>query len=204
MVEAVDDRVVHDPDDLRRYAGEMRRSTAQLTRMVDDLFELAQLEAGAIQAETRRARLGDVVAGAVAAVEPSAAAKRLVLDADLGDAGAVPCSPRLERVLQNLLSNAVRHTPADGTVRVSAAVDGEQLSLAVIDTGEGIADEELSRVFDPFYRVDPARSGGGAGLGLALAKRIVEALGGTVTAASTPSAGARFDVELPSIGAPSR
>jgi signal transduction histidine kinase len=197
MVEAIDEGIVTDPPSLRRYAAEMRRSTDQLTRMVDDLFELAQLEAGAIELEASRAALGDVVANAIAAVEPAAAAKGLVLDADLGAAAAAPCSPRLERVLQNLLSNAVRHTPADGTVRVRAALDGGRLAVEVADTGEGIAAEDLSRVFEPFFRADPARSGPGSGLGLALAKRIVEALGGSITAESAPASGSRFAVVLP-------
>jgi signal transduction histidine kinase len=197
MVEAIDEGVVDDPADLRRYVAEMRRSTEQLSRMVDDLFELAQLEAGALEVAARRALLGDVVANAVATVEPAATAKGLALAADLGGTASVPCSPSLERVLQNLLSNAVRHTPADGTVRVLASLDGGRLSLAVEDTGEGIDPADLPRVFDPFFRADPARTGPGSGLGLALAKRIVEALGGSISAERRPTIGSRFAVDLP-------
>ena len=116
---------------------------------------------------------------------------------DLGGAEDTPCSPRLTRVLQNLLSNAVRHTPADGTVRVTAARANGRLALAVEDTGEGISSEDLPHVFEPFFRADAARSGVGAGLGLALAKRIVDALGGDISAESRPGAGSRFAVELP-------
>lgn len=197
MVEAIDEGIVDDPEDLRRYVVEMRRSTDQLTRMVDDLFELTQLEAGTLEMERRRARLDDLVANAVATVEPAAAAKHLALDANLGTAADARCSPRLERVLQNLLSNAVRHTPADGSVRVLAAVEGDRLSLSVEDTGEGIDPSDLPRVFDPFFRADPARSGSGSGLGLALAKRIVEALGGTICAERRATTGSRFAVDLP-------
>jgi signal transduction histidine kinase len=99
--------------------------------------------------------------------------------------------------VQNLLVNAVRHTPADGTIRVEARRSGDALELAVADTGEGIAPADLPRVFDPFFRADPARQGPGAGLGLALAKRIVEALGGRITAESEPARGSRFAVVLP-------
>lgn len=197
MVEAVDDGVVDDTPSLRRYAGEMRRSLEQLATMVDDLFELTQLDAASIQAETRRARLDEVVRSAVVAVELLAADKGLALVQDLGRAEDVACSPRVARVLQNLLANAVRHTPADGTVTIEAGRDGDLLHLSVEDTGEGMAPEDLSRVFEPFFRVDPARSGPGAGLGLALAKRIVEALGGRISAESRPQAGSRFHVELP-------
>ena len=117
--------------------------------------------------------------------------------ADLGNAFDAECSPRLTRVLQNLLSNAVRHTPADGTVLISATRVGSELALAVQDNGTGIAPEDLPHVFEPFYRADPARSGPGAGLGLALAKRIVEAMGGSIRAEPDLPVGARFDVDLP-------
>jgi signal transduction histidine kinase len=197
MVEAIDDGVVDDVETVRRYTREMRRSTEQLVNMVDDLFELTQLDAGAIEAETVRAKLDDVARSALATVEMQAAEKRLALVTDLGAAAATEVSPRLTRVLQNLLVNAVRHTPADGTVRLTADRRGEHLHLAVEDTGDGIAAADLDRVFEPFFRADPARSGPGAGLGLALAKRIVEALGGAIAVESVPGTGARFAVEVP-------
>ena len=197
MVEAIDERVVDDPESMRRYAQQMRRSVRQLGAMVDDLFELAQLDAGAIETETRRARLGEVVSTAVATVGLQAEEKGLSLVAELNGADDAPCSPRLARVIQNLLVNAVRHTPADGSVRIEARLAADALEVAVADTGEGIAPQDLARVFDPFFRADPARQGAGAGLGLALAKRIVEALGGEISAESEPSRGARFEVTLP-------
>jgi signal transduction histidine kinase len=197
MVEALDDGVVTEPAEVRRYATEMRRSTEQLVHLVDDLFELSQLDAGAIATEHRRVRLADVVTSAVDAVGSEASRKGLILATDLGGAEDTPCSPRLTRVLQNLLSNAVRHTPADGTVRVTAARTNSRLALAVEDTGDGISPEDLPRVFEPFFRADPARSGVGAGLGLALAKRIVDVLGGNIHAESRPEAGTRFAVDLP-------
>lgn len=197
MVEAIDDAVVDDPLTMRRYAGEMRRSINQVVAMVDDLFELAQLDAGAIEAETRRARLGEIVSSALAAVELQAEEKGLSLVAELNGADDAPCSPRLARVIQNLLVNAVRHTPADGSVRIEARHSIDALEVAVADTGEGIPPEDLARVFEPFFRADPARHGAGAGLGLALAKRIVETLGGQISAESEPSGGARFAVTLP-------
>jgi signal transduction histidine kinase len=197
MIEAIDDEVVDDPLTLRRYVAEMRRSVGHLASMVDDLFEFAQLDAGAIAAETRHAVLGEVVAGAVAAVAHDAATKRVSILTDLGEAWSCACSPRLVRVVQNLLVNAVRHTPGDGTISIAAARAGSRLRLAVDDTGEGVPPAERDRVFEPFYRGDPARSSPGAGLGLALARRIVESLGGTIEAGDAPAAGARFTVELP-------
>lgn len=197
MVEAIDEGVVDDAPSLRHYAAEMRRSVNQVVGMVDDLFELAQIDAGAIEAETRRAPLEEVVRSAVAAVELQAEEKGLALVTDLNGTEDATCSPRMARVLQNLLANAIRHTPADGTIRVDARRLPAGLEVAVEDTGEGIAPEDLAHVFDPFFRADPARSGAGAGLGLALAKRIVEALGGRMEAKSEPAGGSRFAVQLP-------
>jgi signal transduction histidine kinase len=197
MVESIEDGVVDDPPTLRRYIGEMRRSVDALVLLVDDLFELAQLDAGAILAETERARVEDVVRSALAACEGQARLKGLVVRADLDGVEDALCSPRLVRVLQNLLQNAIRHTPADGTVRIEAARTPAGLRMAVEDTGEGIQPEVLSRVFDPFWRGDPARTGAGAGLGLALAKRIVEALGGRIEAHSQPARGSLFAVLIP-------
>lgn len=197
MVEAIDEGVVDDPPSLRRYAAEMRRAVYQLVVMVDDLFELAQLDAGAIEVETERVLLGDVVRSAVATVQPQADQKQLALLTDLDGTEETACSPRIERVLQNLLVNAVRHTPVDGSVLVEARRSGAGLRLAVADTGEGIPAVDLPHVFEPFFRGDRARHGAGAGLGLSLARRIVETLGGRIDARSEPQSGTRFEVQLP-------
>lgn len=196
MVEAVVDEVVDDPTSLRRYAGEMSTSIEQISRLVDDLFEFAQLEAGAIAVETRRSRVGEIVDNALASVAHGASAKRLAVVTDVDGAADVACSPRIERVLHTLLLNAVQHTPADGTVRLAVSCASGRLEVEVEDGGAGIAPEDLSRVFEPFFRADPARHGPGAGLGLAIARRIVEAHGGRITAESG-AAGARFAVSVP-------
>lgn len=197
MVEAIDDGVVEDELTVRRYVGEMRGAVGSLVALVDDLFELVQLDAVEIEAEATRARLEEVVDSALAACDAQAGEKRLRVETELNGAAAAPCSPRITRVVQNLLQNAIRHTPADGTVRVEARRLGEALEVAVVDSGEGIAPEALERVFDPFWRGDAARSGPGSGLGLTLASRIVEALGGEITVESRPRHGSRFAVVLP-------
>lgn len=198
MVEAVNDGVVSDPETVRRYAGEMHRSTMALVAMVDDLFELAQADAASFAADCRQlVPLAEAVELALDVWRPEAVRRRVALEVDLGAAGACMCSPRLGRVVHSLVDNAIRYTPAGGSVTVRAASGPEGIRVVVEDTGAGIAADQLSQVFEPFWRADPARSGRGAGLGLTLAKRIVEGLGGEIRASSAPERGSRFDVSVP-------
>jgi signal transduction histidine kinase len=198
MVEAVNDGVVSDPETVRRYAGEMHRSTMALVAMVDDLFELAQADAASIAADGRQlVPLAEVVDLTLDVWRPEAVRRGVRLEVDLGGARSCLCSPRLGRVVHSLVDNAIRYTPAGGTVTVRATSSPEGIRVAVEDTGAGIAADQLTRIFEPFWRADPARSGRGAGLGLTLAKRIVEGLGGEIRATSTPERGSRFDVSFP-------
>jgi signal transduction histidine kinase len=197
MVEAIEDGVVNEPATIRRYLGEMGSSVDSLVALVDDLFELVQLDAGAIQAETERARVEEVVGSALAACGAQASTKGLAVRAQIDGAAEIPCSPRLTRVVQNLLQNAIRHTPSDGTVVIEASHRGRELELAVRDSGDGIDGAVLDRVFEPFWRGDSARAGEGSGLGLALAKRIVEGLGGSIAVESDSTRGSRFAVLIP-------
>ena len=103
----------------------------------------------------------------------------------------------MTRVFHNLLMNAVRHTPANGSVSVLATRAGDRIEVAIEDSGDGLAEADLERIFEPFYRADPARSGQGAGLGLALAKRIVEGAGGRISTETKAEGGARFSVLIP-------
>jgi signal transduction histidine kinase len=196
MAEAIDEGVVRDPPTMRRYAADMRRSAESLGTLIDDLFELVQLEPQAIAAEARRATVQEVVSAALAACGAQAKRKGLRLETELNGVADVPCSPRVGRVLQNLVQNAIRHTPADGTVRVEAERRPGALRLTVSDTGEGIPADSLERIFDPFWRGDAARTTEGSGLGLALSKRIVESLGGEIEVESDPARGSSFAVLL--------
>jgi signal transduction histidine kinase len=196
MAEAIDERVVEDVPTMRHYAAEIRHASESLGDLVDDLFELVKLDAVEIAAESGNATVEEVVGEALEACGAHAREKGLRLETRLGGAADVPCSPRLGRVMQNLVQNAVRHTPADGTVRVEAERRAGALRLTVSDTGEGIPAESLGRVFDPFWRGEASRAGDGSGLGLAISKRIVEALGGEIQVESEPQRGSRFAVLL--------
>ena len=162
----------------------MRAHIGALSALIDDLFEFSRLEAGDIAWTMERVRLDRLVSEAVDAMRVQAAAKqvdvRARVPAHLGPAEAHP--EQLQRVLLNLIQNAIRHTPADGSVTVSAEEAGGRLEVEVADTGDGISGPERERVFEPFFRggTEAARTRSGAGLGLAISRAIVEAHGGRI------------------------
>lgn len=176
-------------------------NTRRMQRIVDDLLDLSRIESGGWRPNPVWNRVPDVAADVMLAVKPTAEAKGLVVRADIApDAERVFADPTaLRQVLGNLVENAVRHT-AEGTVRIVARRDGEVVSLAVTDTGIGIPAEHLPRVFERFYRVDPARSReqGGTGLGLAIVRHLVESHAGSVTAESEPGVGTTILTHWPS------
>lgn len=195
MTEALADGVVDDPATTARYYDTMRAQIGQLNQLIEDLFSLARLDAGAAELTLEPVALDQLVADALAAHSPQASAKGVRLVAAAGpDLPRVAAAPQqLTRVLDNLLVNALRHTPPGGTimVRANALSGGAGLAVEVVDTGEGIAPEDLPRVFERFYRGEKSRSraSGGAGLGLAIARGIVEAHGGTISIASAQGQG---------------
>lgn len=197
MLEALEDGLA-EPE---RYLPAMREQVKTLGGLVDDLFELARIDAGALTLELREARLASLVESCLRAVEAEAEARQIRLRAQV-DARIPPvrCAPdKVERVLYNLLANALRHTPSDGAVAVLVEPLEHEVRVTVEDTGEGIPPEHAKRVFDRFWRGDPARTPGrgGAGLGLAIARGLVEAQGGRIWAESRPEGGARVSFTLP-------
>jgi signal transduction histidine kinase len=219
MAEALEDRVVAEPTQVASYHTALRRETDRLAGMVDDLFELSRIQAGAIALQLDAVPLGDLVSDAVAAVGAAAARKRVRLLAE--GAGGWPTvrgsDAELGRVVRNLLANAVRHTPADGAVviaaGVSSTVDGQVSTvdgsvpmawLSVQDACGGIPEHDLPRLFDVAFRGEAARTpsvpsdslAGGTGLGLAIARGLVEAHRGHIGVENT-GPGCRFVVELP-------
>jgi signal transduction histidine kinase len=183
MTEAINDGMV-DQETVARYLPAMQTHVRALGVLVDDLFELSRLEAGQIAWTVESVALAELVDDAVTALEPDADARGVALTAQVGG-GLRPARgsrDKLQRVLFNLLQNAIRHTPADGSVTVRAALAGEEIEVEVMDTGRGIDASERGRVFDPFFRGggDAARSAPGSGLGLAIARAIVEAHGGRI------------------------
>ena len=204
MVEALEDGVVADPTTVARYHSMMRAETDRLAALVDDLFELSRTQAGALRLQLERVSLGDLVSDAIAGVAPVAEAKGVRLEGRIdGPAPEVNVStPEVLRALRNVLENAIRHTPADGSVMVEAGADEfQQAYVSVVDSGGGVPEADLERIFDVAYQSDPSRTAGGAGLGLAIARGFVEAHHGRITVRNE-NGGARFTVLIPRDSAP--
>jgi signal transduction histidine kinase len=199
--ESLVDGVNQDREDFEATGRIIVRETLRLHRLVQDLHLMAKVEAGAMQPQPKVLRLAAVVDEALAVLAPEferASVEPLNNVAfDLPPAWADP--DMLMRVFSNLCDNALRHTPAGGTVVIEARQQGNVLEVAVTDSGRGIPPEALARVFDRFYRADTSRQvrTGGSGLGLTIVRAIVEAHGGTIRAENAPQGGARFILSLP-------
>jgi signal transduction histidine kinase len=197
MLEALEDGLA-EPE---RYLPAIGEQVRTLGLLVDDLFELARIDAGALTLELEDAPLPRLVESCLRGLEAEAHARRVLLEARFdGSVPVVRCAPdKVERVLFNLLTNALRHTPSDGSVAVVVEPLREEVQVTVEDSGEGMPAESLRRVFDRFWRGDRARSRdtGGAGLGLAIARGLVEAQGGRIWAENRPDGGARISFTLP-------
>ncbi|HZY56599.1 MAG TPA: ATP-binding protein, partial [Rubrobacteraceae bacterium] len=204
LIEAVADGVVDDPETRARYLASARGEVTKLGRLVDDLFELARIDAGLLQLELEETSLHDLVSDTLSSFRPEAERRGIRLVGLVSpEVDPVLASPsKLQRVLYNLVSNALRHTPADGTVFLRAQPEEDAVRVEVADTGEGIAPEDLPRVFERSFRGEGSRSShgvgeeSGAGLGLAIARGLVEAHGGKIDVESRLGEGSRFTFTL--------
>ena len=200
MLEAIEDGLATPTE----YLGPLQDQARRLTVLVDDLFELARIDAGALATRARRrSRSAPLIESCVRGFEAEARARNVTLERTLEE--PVPearCAPeQVERVLLNLLTNALRHTPSDGTVAVTLAPATGHVRVTVEDTGDGLTPEAARRMFDRFWRDDSARqANGGAGLGLAIARGLVEAQGGTIWAEQRSGGGAKVSFTLPLAG----
>ncbi len=203
IVEALADGMVEDPDTVQRYLRTAQRDIQSLSTLIDDLFALAQLDAGGLRLDRRPVAISDLVSDTLESFHTLAEQRGVALEGHVAP-GSDPVfvdAQQVSRVLANLVSNALRHTPGSGTVRVAAEPMDGHVRVAVSDTGEGITPADFPRVFERFYRGEKSRSRstGGSGLGLAIARGIVEAHGGQIWVESEPVAGASFCFTLPKI-----
>jgi signal transduction histidine kinase len=203
MVEALQDGVV-DADEAPRYYATMRRELDRLSRMIDSLFELAQIDSGSLALKLHRLVVEEVVAEAVDSLQPQARLHNIAIQVHAGgQTHANLDGDRIQRAVANLLRNAIEHTPAGGRVEVGVSASNGWVDVSVVDTGEGIDVGDLPHIWDRFYRADRSRTrngsgnGDGAGLGLAIVRGIAEAHGGSVSVESRLGNGATFGIKLP-------
>jgi signal transduction histidine kinase len=192
-VEALADGVAPDP---QRYLGSMQRDVEALTGLVDDLFLLASIEAGRLELRREAVDLTEIADEAVEALAPVAAARQVSVRLEAAERVHVAGNARaLGRIIRNLLENAIRHAPASSTVRVVVAGAGRP-SVRVVDEGPGFPAEFAGHAFDVFARADPSRtrSTGGAGLGLAIARGLVESHGGRIWIEQPPGGHVAFEL----------
>ena len=181
----------------------MHEEVGVLTRLIEDLQELALAESGQLGLDFQACDLADLSRKEIAAHLPTAEEAGVTIVSDLPDSAPLRGDPgRLAQAVRNLLTNAVNYTPEGGMVTVSVSTSGDEVEVRVSDTGPGIPEDQIPQVFERFYRVDRSRSRatGGTGLGLTIARRLVEAHGGRITLDSQVGEGASFSIVLPKSG----
>jgi len=200
ILEALYDGVVEDPETVSRYLNTAQRDVRSLSALIDDLFQMAQLDAGGIPLEKAESSLVDLISDTLESFSELASRQGITLNGSV-EANVDPVlmdTQRIGRVLNNLIGNALRHTPAGGKVEVRARRANGRVEVNVCDSGEGIRSEDLPNIFESFYRGEKSRSRatGGAGLGLAIARGIIHAHGGEIRVESQPGE-TRFIFSLP-------
>ncbi len=208
MTEALEDGVVSTPADVKQYAQLIRGETVRLASMIDDLFEMSQINAGTLQLDVGPIAVDDVVRSAVEATGPAAQRQGVTVTVEGHPRGtlAVGAAPELMRVLRNLLGNAIRHTPPSGEVTVSVGSNASEVWLRVADSCGGIPADDLAKVFDMGYRGTAARESDqsaesqGAGMGLAIARGLLDAQSGSI-GVHNHADGCRFEIRLPAVSA---
>jgi len=201
VLEALADGVVEDPADVQRYLRTAQREVRSLSLLIDDLFQMAQIDAGGLQLDRSPNSLHDLISDTLESFSELAARQDLRLEgsAAMDVDPVIMDAARISRVLNNLVGNALRHTPPGGTVEIQAQREGARVKVVIADSGEGILAEDLPHIFERFYRGEKSRSRatGGAGLGLAIARGIIEAHGGEIKVESQAARGTQFIFWLP-------
>ena len=201
MLEALSDGLVEDDETKNRYINTSRHQIEELSKLINDLFLFSQIDAGGMKLNIQANNLSDLISDSIESFHLTAAAQDIILEGCMmDDVDSVWMDiHQINRVVNNLISNAIRFTPHGGRVDVCAKRKDNAVIISVSDTGEGIAAEDLPHVFEQFYRVEQSRNRGtgGAGLGLTIVKSIVEAHGGTISANSQVGKGTTIEVRLP-------
>ena len=199
LAETLQAGALDDPTAGREFLAKINVETDRLAQMVNELSELSRIESGEVHLNVQSIDMGEVAMRVVERLKAQADRGRLslVMDIPANLPRALADKERVEQVLMNLLHNAIKFTPPQGTINVSARAEGDIVLVAVSDTGVGISADDLPRIFERFFKTDKARVGGGTGLGLAISKHLVEAHGGKIWAESIEGKGSTFTFTLP-------
>jgi len=201
ILEALSDGVVDEPGMVKRYLLTAQRDVMSLSALIDDLFQMSQLDAGGFPLHPADASLSDLISDTLESFSELAYRESVTLDGKV-DSNVDPVvmdTQAIGRVLNNLISNALRHTPTGGEIRVYARRSAAGVDVSVSDSGEGIHAEDIPHIFESFYRGEKSRNRGtgGAGLGLAIARGIVRAHGGDIRVESKEGKGTQFSFQIP-------
>ncbi len=204
LTETLRDGALEDPKAAQRFLGRIETEVDALTQMATELLELSRIESGQVPLEFKLAPAAGLLLSAADRMRAQAERAGLVLRVEAPESlpEVQADAPRLEQVLVNLIHNAVKFTRPGGEVVLSAQVEGDFVRFAVRDSGVGIPEEDLPRIFERFYRVDRSRSGGGTGLGLSISRHLVEAHGGKIWAESVEGQGSMFYFTIPTLTKP--
>jgi len=203
ILEALADGVVDDPDTVTRYLKTAQKDVAALSGLIDDLFQMAQIDAGGLQLDCAMNSISDLVSDTLESFTELASRRGITIIGSV-DPDVDPVwmdAKQIGRVLNNLVGNAIQYTPSGGRVEVRVFLQEWNTQVHVTDTGNGIPEKDSPHIFESFYRGEKSRNRatGGSGLGLAIARGIIEAHGGLIQVRSTPEAGTTFSFFLPSI-----
>jgi two-component system phosphate regulon sensor histidine kinase PhoR len=199
-VETLEDGALEDALNNRRFLQIIRKNASRMHRLIDDILELSSIEAGKISVDPREVQLTSMVKETVSALNSKAEDKKVIVKNEIAPGVRVWADGfRLEQMLTNLIDNAIKFNREGGSVTISHKQENGKDLISIADTGEGIAEDQMPRLFERFYRTDKARSRdlGGTGLGLAIVKHLARLHGGEVTVCSGPDKGSIFTIELP-------
>jgi len=205
MLDAIADGIVNDPETVARYMKQSQNEVSRMSILIDDLFELAQLDAGYLDLDFQWISLSDLISDTLESFRAKANANSISLKGSIrDDVDLIWAAPdKISRVLDNLVGNALRYTPRGGSIYIEARLNNDQVLIEVHDSGSGIAPKDLPHVFDRFYRGEKSRTrnekeqSSGVGLGLAIVKGLINAHGGEIWVNSEPGSGTTFWFTLP-------
>lgn len=200
FVETLEDGALDDEENNLRFLGVIRRNAERMHHLINDILELSSIESGKITIEPKKSNLTNLVEEVFTNLSNKASERKITLVNKVPNETFVFADAvRIEQMLTNLIDNAVKFNREGGSVTVNYASEGDTDIVSITDTGEGISNEHLQRIFERFYRTDRARSReiGGTGLGLAIVKHLARLHGGEISLTSTPGKGSTFSIELP-------